>query len=211
MDFEPKATARRHLSISTDYPTLLISEAGCRAQAGTLSSRSMTPFLAEPTSRYRDSFLAAIREFQSEGRHTELNTAEMRQYFPRYLQHWQDRKQNPAPGLVPETTFWLIDGATFIGRLSLRHSLNDNLIRFGGHIGYEIRPTKRQAGYGKLILRLGLEQARQRNLNRVLLTCDDTNAASARIIEANGGVLENRILIDGRSISTRRYWIDIQE
>jgi len=171
----------------------------------------MTPFLTEPTLRYRDSFLSAIREFQSEGRHTDLNTAEMRQYFPRYLQHWQDRKQNPAPGLVAETTFWLIDGATFIGRLSLRHELNANLIRFGGHIGYEIRPNKRQAGYGKLILQLGLVQAQGRGLTRVLLTCDDTNVASARIIEANGGVLENILQLEGRLIATRRYWIAIQD
>lgn len=183
----------------------------CSVWEGALSSHFMTPFLTEPMLRYRDSFLAAIREFQSEGRHTDLNTAEMQQYFPRYLQYWRDRKQNPAPGLVPETTFWLIDGATFIGRLSLRHELNANLIRFGGHIGYEIRPTKRQTGYGKLILRLGLVQARQRGLTRVLVTCDDTNLASARIIESNGGVLENTLQIEGRLIATRRYWIAIPD
>jgi predicted acetyltransferase len=169
----------------------------------------MNPFLTEPTLRYRDSFLAAIREFQSEGRHSDLNTAEMRQHFPRYLQSWQDRKHHPAPGMVAETTFWLMDGATFIGRLSLRHELNANLVQFGGHIGYEIRPTKRRQGYGTRILQLGLEQARARRLERVLITCDDTNIASARIIEANGGLLENIILVEGRSIATRRYWIEV--
>jgi predicted acetyltransferase len=170
----------------------------------------MNAFLTEPTLRYRDSFLAAIREFQSEGRHLDLNTAEMRPHFSRYLQAWQDRKHNPAPGLVAETTFWLIDGATFIGRLSLRHELNAALTQHGGHIGYEIRPTKRRQGYGTLALKLGLMEARQRSLPRVLITCDDTNLASARIIESNGGLLENTVLVNGRSIPTRRYWIDLQ-
>jgi predicted acetyltransferase len=169
----------------------------------------MPPFLTEPTLRYRDSFLAATREFQAEGRHTELDLGDARRHFPRYLQSWLDRAQHPAPGMVAETVYWLIDGATFIGRLSLRHELNARLTQLGGHIGYEIRPSKRRLGYGKLILALGLERARLRGLERVLLTCDDTNLGSARIIESNGGLLENIILLEGRSVPTRRYWITL--
>ena len=54
-------------------------------------------------------------------------------------------------------------------------------------------------------------QAQQRGLSRVLVTCDDTNVASARIIESNGGILENTLQIEGRLIATRRYWIAIQD
>jgi predicted acetyltransferase len=52
-----------------------------------------------------------------------------------------------------------------------------------------------------------LGRARELGLTRVLVTCDDSNVASARTIESNGGVLE-----DIRTTSlglTRRYWIDL--
>ena len=127
--------------------------------------------------------------------------------FQFYLHAWRDRRYHPRPGSVPETIFWLIGDGQFIGRTSLRHSLNPKLLQFGGHIGYEIRPTQRRKGYGKLILRLALEQARAIGLTRVLVTCDDTNIGSAKIIEYNGGVLENTVLLAGDSVSTRRYWI----
>ena len=43
-------------------------------------------------------------------------------------------------------------------------------------------------------------------LDRVLLTCDATNIGSRKVIEANGGVLENAILQPGHTEKTLRYW-----
>ena len=88
----------------------------------------------------------------------------------------------------------------------MRHRLNDSLQRFGGHVGYKIRPSCRRRGYGALICRLGIEQARLLGIGDILITCDDDNIGSARIIEANGGVLQDRIDND-RGVLTRRYWI----
>ena len=158
---------------------------------------------------YKESYLAATREFQAEGHNLEIDFHDLATNFHYYLQAWRDRRYHPRPGSVPETIFWLIGDEEFIGRTSLRHSLNAKLLQFGGHIGYEIRPTQRRKGYGKLILRLALEQARAIGLTRVLVTCDDTNIGSAKIIEYNGGVLENTVLLAGRNVPTRRYWIDI--
>jgi predicted acetyltransferase len=166
-------------------------------------------FLSEPSMLYKESFLEAVREFQTEGRNLELDYRDLSTNFRHYLQGWYDRKANPRPGRVPESTFWLIDRETFIGRVAVRHVLNDGLLQLGGHIGYEIRPTKRRQGYGKTILRLGLEQAKAIGISRALVTCDDTNVGSAKIIEANGGKLENIVLLAGRDVATRRYWIDI--
>jgi predicted acetyltransferase len=169
----------------------------------------MKLFLTEPAMVYKETYLSAMREFHDEDRNLETDYDDLDFNFSRYVRMWQDRKSNPRPGKVAETTFWLIGDDQFIGRLSLRHSLNPSLMQFGGNIGYEIRPTQRRKGYGKLILRLGLEKARDINLKRVLVTCDDTNIGSARIIEANGGVLENTVLLAYRNVPTRRYWIDL--
>src|SRR3989344_8456793 len=81
----------------------------------------------------------------------------------------------------------------YIGRLSIRHKLNDHLLKIGGHIGYDIRPSKRSRGYGTAILRLGLPKAKELRIERALLTCNENNIASLKIIEKAGGVLESKV------------------
>ena len=166
-------------------------------------------FLSEPSMLYKETYLESLREFHQEERNLELDYHDLATNFRYYLQGWYDRKTNPRPENVAESTFWMIDAETFIGRISVRHHLTEGLMQFGGHIGYEIRPTKRRQGFGKSMLGLGLEQAKALNIPRALVTCDDTNIASAKIIEANGGVLENIILLAGYPVPVRRYWIDV--
>jgi predicted acetyltransferase len=60
-----------------------------------------------------------------------------------------------------------------------------------------------------MILALTLEQCRRLGIRRVLVTCLEDNIASARVIEANGGVLENVIDAPGGRGSLRRYWISL--
>ena len=119
-------------------------------------------------------------------------------------------------GWVPATTLWLVDGDKFIGRVNIRHWLVPHLMQFGGHIGYMIRPTERGKGYGNLQLALALDYCREHlrdviENGKVLVTCDDDNVRSAKVIEANGGVLENKVenFEFGRTILTRRYWIEL--
>lgn len=59
--------------------------------------------------------------------------------------------RNLPKGFAPESVFWLIDDEEFIGRASIRHELTPHLREIGGHIGYEIRPSKRRQGYGTMI------------------------------------------------------------
>ena len=66
----------------------------------------------------------------------------------------------------------------------------------GGHIGYSIRPSYRRRGYGHRILQLALEKCGDLGMERVLVTCDEDNAASRRIIEANGFVFESGMMMD---------------
>ncbi|KIL39454.1 GCN5 family acetyltransferase [Gordoniibacillus kamchatkensis] len=108
-----------------------------------------------------------------------------------------------APHLVPQTVYWLYVGGLPVGYGKLRHRLNDKLRLEGGHIGYVIRPTERQKGYGKLLLQELVKEAKHLGLSDVLLTCNEDNTASRRIIEGCGGRLED--VMDGKC----RYWIQI--
>jgi len=169
-------------------------------------------FLAEPSVIYRNSFIQSVREFQDEGRQLQFDLKRITSDFDTFVQEslYQKDRARLKPGRVPASEFWLIDGDEFVGRLSLRHELNENLLKIGGHIGYEIRPSKRRQGYGTEILRLGLEKAKELGLRRVLVTCDEDNIGSKKIIEHNGGVLENAIDIEGDPVKKLRYWIDIE-
>lgn len=97
-----------------------------------------------------------------------------------------------------------------VGRTSIRHELNDYLLKAGGHIGYGVVPEHRRKGYATLILRESLKYVQEglRHLNRVLVTCDEGNEGSQKTIEKNGGVLENIVDIPGEK-RKMRYWIEV--
>ncbi len=119
---------------------------------------------------------------------------------------------NLKSGYVKATTLWLIDQGKFIGELSIRHKLTPALLQFGGNIGYEIRCSECRKGYGTKMLAMGLGYCKDRlRLNKVLITCDDDNIASIKVIENNGGILENKVQnhLERGCVITRRYWIYI--
>ena len=94
-----------------------------------------------------------------------------------------------------------------MGRISIHHELNDALRVEGGHIGYDTVPSVRGRGVATEMLRQALPVARALGLREVLITCDDTNAASIRVIEKNGGSLrDTRALASDRPLK-RYYWI----
>jgi predicted acetyltransferase len=117
---------------------------------------------------------------------------------------------NLKPGWVPMTTHWLLDDAgEVVGVGRLRHRLTPALLEDGGHIGYYVRPTHRGKGYGTEILRLLLVEARKLGIDRALLTVHSDNGASIRVIERNGGVLEDE-RTDPEGVPYRRYWIALR-
>ncbi|WP_181272711.1 GNAT family N-acetyltransferase [Brevibacterium oceani] len=93
-----------------------------------------------------------------------------------------------------------------VGRTSIRYELNDFVFEFGGHVGYAVAPEFRRRGYAQQILTRSVERLRSAGVESVLVTCDETNIASASVIERRGGVLEDvRDNSDGPP--KRRYWI----
>ena len=80
----------------------------------------------------------------------------------------------------------------------------------GGHIGYAVVPRERRKGYGTEMLRLGLEKAKKLGIKKALVTSDETNIGSKKIIEKNGGVLENQVPNPETGIDKFRYWIEVK-
>ena len=122
-----------------------------------------------------------------------------------------NRDQSKIPThYVPAYYYFLIDDDKFLGILSIRVRLTEKLLQYGGHIGYGINPKYFRLGYGTEALRLGLEKANTLvEEENILITCDDDNIGSYKIIEANGGILENKVENEdkGERFLTRRYWI----
>jgi predicted acetyltransferase len=113
----------------------------------------------------------------------------------------------PAPPAVPESVYWALVDDDIIGVIALRHRLTEKLARFGGHVGYEVKPSARRRGYATTMLHLLLETDRARSIGKILITCAPTNTGSRRAIEANGAVLESIIYVDEIKRDTCRYWI----
>lgn len=95
-----------------------------------------------------------------------------------------------------------------VGRVSIRHTLTPLLFEIGGHVGYAVRPAFRGRGYAVEMLRLSVQRLADLGVDDVLVTGDDDNVASIRVIERSGGILDDiRHVADGVP-PKRRYWID---
>lgn len=171
------------------------------------------PALITPDTRLKPSFLAAMAEFADEGRTGDRSG--IGNDLERWTGRWEsdegfaayvaekiaERHRVADPGWVLCTNLWWADGDEYIGRMSIRHELNDWLAEVGGHIGYDVRRSRRREGHATAMLAAALVIARDLGVDRALLTCDDDNVASRLVIERNGGVLE-----DERQ-GKLRYWV----
>ncbi len=115
--------------------------------------------------------------------------------FGEFLSRFRKLKngENVAEGKVPYSEYWLIDGDKYIGTIDIRHIPSGKFNSIKSHIYLHIIPSKRRRGYGEKILKLGLEKAKKLGLREIIITCDTNNTASQKIIEKNGGVLEEQI------------------
>ena len=165
--------------------------------------------LEAPRPRFHASFLAALEEYQAEGRHLELpaallaDPAEFARYvaalraevarpgaLDAYLTPLGAAPEPPEGDYVPQTTLWWVRDDEYLGRVSLRHHLTEELRREGGHIGYEVRPSARGLGHATAMLAATLPLAAALGIRLARLDCAAGNFASRRVIEKNGGQLE---------------------
>ncbi|GAB6418571.1 GNAT family N-acetyltransferase [Bacillus luti] len=117
--------------------------------------------------------------------------------------------ENLQADRVPSSQFLSFEKGELIGFVNIRHRLNEGLLRESGHIGYSVHPNKRRQGYATKQLQLALGEAQKLGLQRVLITCDKVNIASAKTIQKVGGVLEDEVFSSHTGEIVQRYWIEI--
>jgi predicted acetyltransferase len=177
--------------------------------------------LIKPLPTLESEYLALVEEILTQGDHAVYGCLQYtagkflaadRDYslFCRNLLNEESTEELPSDR-APQTTFWLVrNDGKIIGESRLRHYLTPPLEIEGGHIGYAIRPSERQKGYGTRLLAMTLDKARDLGLSRVLVTCDTDNLASARIIRKNGGILSDEAISPRTGEPIARYWIELE-
>ena len=112
-------------------------------------------------------------------------------------------------GLVPSSTYLGVREKDnyIVGMIDIRHYLNEYLTQVGGHIGYGVRKTERNKRYAKQMLKLALEKCKELKIKKVLITCDEDNIASEKVILSANAKLEDIRNVDGEN--KKRFWIDL--
>ncbi len=161
--------------------------------------------LVKPTLYMEKEYVDYITEWEATEEKIVPNAAKRDSMsFKELINKWKEYESESIyeKGLVPSSIYFLMDEYKIIyGVIDIRHELNDYLLRYGGHIGYGIRPSQRRKGYASQMLTLALPIVKELGISKALITCDKNNVGSAKTIMNNGGILENEI--------TQRYWIEL--
>jgi predicted acetyltransferase len=180
--------------------------------------KNAPPFLRleRPEEKFRESFLQGLSEMTTPSErfswvYEPLKKWDPEKDFPAYVSELRKRAELPPEPLVPDDVYWAISGSEMVGRISLRHRLNDFLARIGGNIGYIVKPSWRGKGIASEMLRQILLSAKAEEIGKVLITCDESNEASRRTIVRNGGVCTGFVFEDpeGKGEKTLHHWIDL--
>ncbi|PIO85877.1 GNAT family N-acetyltransferase [Pediococcus damnosus] len=129
--------------------------------------------------------------------------------FVEFITQLGINSSHPEPPRVPATKYFYIEDNIIKGGISCRWELNDYLLNFGGNIGYGVAPDYRKQGIANEMMQQALNLFRQRQIEKVLITAEDWNVASQKIIESAGGVYENTLVEKATGYQLKRYWINL--
>ena len=167
--------------------------------------------LLRPSIEYKQQILEYKNEFMERGDDL-AGTSYLQKYdvYEEWMKFVLDNeKESTKHTEVTASVFLAIreEDNKLVGMINIRHTLNEYLYNFGGHIGYSVRKIERRKGYAKEMLKIALEECTKLEIKKVLFTCDADNIASTKTIKSCGGILENEVPNDGRLI--QRYWIEL--
>lgn len=174
--------------------------------------------LVEPSIDYKDDVLNFLAEVKvaDEGepwQYAGMASIEESNSYEDWVQAKKDEENgiNLPEGYVPASTYLCVRvrDNKVVGICNIRHELSDFLYNYGGHIGQSIRPSERGKGYGTKQIMLALEKCAELGIENVLVTCDESNIASAKTIEKCFGEYENSVEKNGEIL--RRYWINLDK
>ncbi|MCL2749349.1 MAG: GNAT family N-acetyltransferase [Alphaproteobacteria bacterium] len=168
--------------------------------------------LVLPDVKYRDSFLSAIPEFRAlenkiwqDQNMADMNDNMSESEFSDYLKSILDRANSKTN---KKLTYWLIDEDGWAGTIRIRPNLSKEQAEDFGHIGYEVRPSKRGQGYAKQMIRFALAECAQIGISKACFACDNDNEPSKKTIISTfreyGG---DDGWIDGCNINDYHCWI----
>lgn len=170
--------------------------------------------LLRPTAEYAEQIMACKKEYLAIGSSMDgcgpmRRTDDPMEYIEKCA--LEENPETCPASLVPATQFMLVRKADnkVLGFLQVRHEFNDYLSKYGGHIGYSVRPSERRKGYAKAMLKMALPYCREIGLDRVLITCTDGNIGSEKTILANGGVYESTVHEPNENEDLKRFWIEL--
>lgn len=173
-------------------------------------------YFAAPDEKYKEQAKEYIQEFidSSSPIHGtgELDSFLKEESYETWLEQLEKNSDTSVkvPGRVNDATFFYVreEDDKIVGMVNIRFGLNAFLFREGGHIGYSVRPSERGKGIATELLRDALGFCRFIGLEKVLVTCEKSNSASARVIEKCGGVLEDEVVSERDGEVVRRYWVE---
>jgi|MDSW01.2.fsa_nt_gb predicted acetyltransferase len=173
--------------------------------------------LIKPSIDYKESYLEALAEYQAEGIDKHLNLKTLRHEFDKFIDdrlHSRSHSFDSFPDwveIVPETELWLVKNEEYIGTVEIRHRLNWHLEKWGGHISFIIRPSKRGIGYGRKLLNKAIPYAEALGIENALLTIKPDNDIAISIIEKCGGVFEGEHAGTERFPPHKSYWLNCRK
>ncbi len=138
--------------------------------------------LVMPSRRYFDSYLGAIIEFK--------NTSSVPAHFQNEIDSFPENVINnlaaERAGALPQKTYWAVEGKQYIGTAQIRLFPSARFSNIKSNIYYDVRPSKRQCGYGAQIFALIVQEANRLGLAELIISCDGSNLPSRKIIERAG-------------------------
>lgn len=170
-------------------------------------------FLREPNIDDKDEWLDYVYEMKIDDPDATPGGFKEDSIYEEWLKRINDESNSIThDDRVPASFYFLVRGDRIIGSISIRHNINTPFLKkYGGHIGYNIRPSERRKGYATKMLYLALFKCLELGLEDIMVTCKNDNVASSKTIENNHGKFIDDVFIPEEDAIFKIYWINVDE